>query len=41
MALPLSATGSLSPCFHPARVVSLAVKLPYAFTLCERDFQPR
>ena len=28
-------TGSLSPTFVPARVVALAVKLPYTFTLCE------
>ena len=28
-------TGSLSPSFDPARLVGLAVKLPYAFTLCE------
>ena len=33
MAIPLSATGSLSPTFVPARTVALAVKLPYAFTL--------
>jgi hypothetical protein len=33
MALPLGTTGSLRPAFAPARVVSLAVKLPYAFTL--------
>jgi hypothetical protein len=33
MALPRGATGSLSPTFVPARPVSLAVKLPYAFTL--------
>ena len=33
MALPRSATGSLSPAFAPARDVSLAVKLPYAFAL--------
>ncbi len=33
MALPLGTTGSLSPTFVPARVVALAVKLPYAFTL--------
>ena len=35
MALPLSATGSLSPTFVPARDVSLAVRLPSAFALCE------
>ena len=35
MAIPLSATGSLSPTFVPARTVALAVKLPYAFALCE------
>ena len=33
MALPLGTTGSLSPTFVPARVVALAVKLPFAFTL--------
>src|SRR5208283_1578325 len=33
MALPLSATGSLSPTFVPARPVSLTVKPPYAFAL--------
>src|SRR5512143_1416847 len=33
MALPLGTTGSLRPGFPPARNVSLAVKLPYAFTL--------
>ena len=33
MALPLGTTGSLSPTFVPARLVGLAVKLPYAFTL--------
>ena len=36
MALPLSATGSLSPTFVPARLVGLAVRLPYAFILFER-----
>ena len=41
MALPLGTTGSLSPTFVPARLVGLAVKLPFAFTLCERDFRPR
>ena len=35
MALPCGTTGSLSPTFVPARVVALAVKLPYTFTLCE------
>ena len=29
-------TGSLRPAFAPARHVCLAVKLPYAFTLCAR-----
>ena len=29
-------TGSLSPTFVPARLVSLTVKLPYAFTLFAR-----
>ena len=33
MALPCGTTGSLSPTFVPARVVALAVKLPYTFTL--------
>ena len=33
MALPYRTTGSLSPAFAPARLVGLAVKLPYAFTL--------
>src|SRR5512135_1439973 len=33
MALPFSATGSLSPGFPSARLVSLTVKLPYAFAL--------
>ena len=36
MALPHRTTGSLSPTFVPARLVSLAVKLPYAFTLYAR-----
>jgi hypothetical protein len=34
-----SEPGSLSPTFVPARLVGLAVKLPYAFTLYA-DFQP-
>ena len=29
MALPYGTTGSLTPAFAPARLVSLAVKLPY------------
>ena len=33
MALPRRTTGSLKPTFVPARLVSLAVKLPYAFAL--------
>ncbi len=33
MALPDGTTGSLSPAFTPARLIGLAVKLPYAFTL--------
>ena len=33
MALPFGTTGSLTPTFVPARVVALAVKLPYAFAL--------
>jgi hypothetical protein len=36
MALPLGTTGSLSPTFVPARLVCLAVKLPYAFALKAR-----
>src|ERR687888_536059 len=36
MALPLRTTGSLRPAFAPARPVSLAVKLPYAFILFAR-----
>ena len=36
MALPRGTTGSLSPTFVPARLVGLAVRLPYAFTLFER-----
>jgi hypothetical protein len=36
MALPFGATGSLSPTFVPARAVTLAVKLPYAFALYDR-----
>ena len=35
MAIPLYTTGSLSPTFVPARPVGLAVKLPFAFALCE------
>ena len=35
MALPFGTTGSLSPAFAPARLVGLAVKLPYTFTLFE------
>ena len=33
MALPYRTTGSLRPAFAPARLVGLAVKLPYAFAL--------
>ena len=33
MALPFGTTGSLTPTFVPARAVTLAVKLPYAFAL--------
>ena len=33
MALPYGTTGSLSPTFVSARLVGLAVKLPYAFAL--------
>ena len=33
MTLPFGITGSLAPTFVPARDVSLAVKLPYAFAL--------
>ena len=36
MALPLGTTGSLSPAFATARLIGLAVKLPYAFTLDAR-----
>src|SRR5512136_3417036 len=36
MALPCGTTGSLRPAFAPARLVGLAVKLPYAFTLYAR-----
>ena len=36
MALPCGTTGSLSPTFVPARLVGLAVKLPYAFALFAR-----
>jgi len=36
MALPYRTTGSLNPSFLPARLVGLAVKLPYAFTLYAR-----
>ena len=36
MAIPLCATGSLGPTFVSARLVGLAVKLPYALTLYER-----
>ena len=35
-ALPLRTAGSLSPAFAPARLVGLAVKLPYAITLYAR-----
>ena len=31
MAIPNSTTGSLTPAFAPARLVSLTVKLPYCF----------
>ena len=33
MTLPYRITGSLSPAFAPARLVCLAVKLPFAFAL--------
>ena len=33
MTLPLGITGSLKPCFQPARPVSLTVKRPFAFAL--------
>jgi hypothetical protein len=36
MALPCGATGSLSPSFDSARLVGLAVRLPYAFALNAR-----
>ena len=35
MALPHGTTGSLRPAFAPARPVGLAVKLPFAFALCD------
>ncbi len=36
MALPYGTAGSLSPTFVSARLVGLAVKLPFAFTLDAR-----
>jgi hypothetical protein len=36
MALPQGTTGSLEPTFVPARLVGLAVKLPYTLTLSAR-----
>ena len=36
MALPFGATGSLTPTFVSARLVSLTVKHPYAITLYAR-----
>ena len=36
MALPRGTTGSLCSNFLPVRVVALAVKHPYAITLCDR-----
>ena len=36
MAIPLSTTGSLSPTFVFARLVGLAIKLPFAFALFAR-----
>ena len=36
MALPCGTTGSLYPTFVPARLVGLAVKLPYAIALYVR-----
>ena len=36
MALPCGTTGSLRPTFVPARAVTLAVKLPFAFALYDR-----
>ena len=36
MALPRGTTGSLRPTFVPARLVGLAVKLPYAIALAAR-----
>jgi hypothetical protein len=35
MALPLGTIGSLTPTFVSARLVCLAVKLPYAFALSD------
>ena len=34
MAIPLYATGSLSPTFVPVPPVGVTVRLPYAFALC-------
>ena len=36
MTLPLGVIGSLSPAFASARLVGLAVKRPYVFTLSAR-----
>ena len=36
MALPRGTTGSLSPTFVLARLVGLAIKLPFAFALFAR-----
>ena len=36
MALPLATIGSLSPAFASARLVGLAVKLPYTYALYAR-----
>ncbi|KGA79987.1 putative cell wall-associated hydrolase [Yersinia enterocolitica] len=36
LALPFRTTGSLRPTFVPARAVTLAVKLAYAFALTSR-----
>jgi hypothetical protein len=36
MAFPFKTTGSLCPCFHPARFVYLTVKLPSAIALYAR-----
>ena len=39
MALPYGTTGSLCPAFAPARLVGLAVKLPFAIALYKAGYQ--